>query len=353
MGQFSAGEVIVKRKKTPLWMRLFVGLTNVLTIWLFFSSIMPFFSTPFARLEMFFTYPPRFIYLFPVGLLIAFYSWRRMFVRLFIVLLTFLLLIFHMGLGGGARTPVEPYYTLLSFNVHDATDQVDELAELCRNKNVDILVLQEVKKENRAPFIDALPDYRFFWADENKPFKYDHTWPFSSMIGIKKELITGQIPYVETAITDFRTFALNFALDDRPVWIVNVHMVKAFSSQSGLAGYTKKLPERALRHIAEGELLKGWVLQHQEHPVIVSGDFNAPYYAKVLDLPGMSNAHLESGGGFHRTFPRSYPVWGIDHTLVSQPIDVFAYEFFDAGFSDHLAQLMYFGFTKEQEESED
>lgn len=344
MGQFSAGETIVRTRKTSLPARLLVYFLNLILVWLFISALLPYFPTPFLRGEMIFSYPPRFVYFFPALLLSFYFGRRRAFVRLFVSTLTLLLLFFKIGLGGGPQEAAGRVYTVLAFNVHDAASSVQELKKISEGKNVDILMLQEVKEENRAVFVQALEDYVFFAEDKARAFKYAHTWPFTSLTGIRKTLLGDDVPFVETAITDYRTFAVRAVLEGKPIWVVNVHFLKPFSNQDGLYGYTGKVPHQAARHVSEGALLKGWLLQHQEDPVLIAGDFNAPYYAPVMQLPGISNAHLKAGRGLHRTFPAYFPVWGIDHMLMNGFLKPVSYEVFDAGFSDHLAQLGRFEF---------
>ena len=351
MGKFSAGQSIVKRKRPGIFSRILIPGGNLLLLWLFLSTLIAYIPTPFIRGEMFFSYPPRFIYLFLATALAFFFFLKRFFLRFFLSLLIFLLLLFQVGLGGGTKKFNSEYYTLLAFNVHDATDRVSVLKGLCDRYDVDFLVLQEVKEKNRQPFIEGLENYEFFWGDKTKEFANSHIWPFTSITGIKKSLIRENRPFIETAITDFRTFAVRLDLREGPFWLVNVHMFKPFSNQDGLFGYAGKLGRQARRHVTEGNLLKGWMGQHSSDPVIIAGDFNAPYYSRYFRLPHMHNAHREAGHGLHKTFPANFPVWGIDHSFGNQYIKFHSYDVSPAGFSDHLAQLVRFSITGGKQQS--
>jgi endonuclease/exonuclease/phosphatase (EEP) superfamily protein YafD len=100
------------------------------------------------------------------------------------------------------------------------------------------------------------------------------------------------------------------------------------------------------KHQHEGELLAKWLPRHDDLPVIVAGDFNAPRQSSNLRLPGMTLAYSVAGSGPHLTFPTFFPVAGIDHTLGNRHVVFHSYTAFDAGFSDHKAQLVRFSIRR-------
>ena len=51
---------------------------------------------------------------------------------------------------------------------------------------------------------------------------------------------------------------------------------------------------------------------------VVAGDFNAISGSVLLSrcFPGMRDAANEAGAGWYATWPRRFPLWQIDHTLL-------------------------------------
>ena len=175
---------------------------------------------------------------------------------------------------------------------------------------------------------------------------------------------SGQTPQIETAITGYRTFALRLPIqnssdattesDVSGIWLVNVHTTKAFWAADGLSGLRDKADMKSAWHVKERDLLETWLARHRDEPVILGGDFNAPWNSHNLRINGLDNAHLASGAGPHLTFPRAYPIWGLDYVLGTAPIEFLSYRLLDTGYSDHCAQIGRFrirGFQRERAES--
>lgn len=321
------------------------------------------------REGMLLTYPPRYLCLavtIAASAVLAACGCRK---RAWIAMASCGLLGVQFGWGPaslGAAVDKTNGFTVLAFNVHDETAHVAKLAELCREENVDFLLLQEVRPESRSAFVDGLPEFNFVHADESLTLEHSDEGPFSSLVGIHRSLKSETPLEIETAITGYRTFALRLPMqnsseattvsDVSGIWLVNVHSTKAFWTADGLTGLRDKADMKAAWHVKERELLETWLARHRDEPVILGGDFNAPWNSHNLRINGLDNAHLASGAGPHLTFPRAYPIWGLDHILGTAPIEFLSYRILDTGYSDHCAQIGRFrirGFQREREVSGD
>ena len=106
---------------------------------------------------------------------------------------------------------------------------------------------------------------------------------------------------------------------------------------------------KSKRHVREGDRLDQWLRKHKDLPVLVTGDFNAPYYSHNLNLQGMTNAHRNAGVGWHLTFPAAFPVVALDHTLGNEKIEFYIYETYESGCSTHKAQIARFSTVVQQD----
>ncbi|KAA3598720.1 MAG: hypothetical protein DWQ06_11200 [Calditrichaeota bacterium] len=304
-------------------------------------SISPLFVfEEFAKSSLIFSYPPRFILAFLSILIFGYFGFQKKSLVSIISIFFFFINIYFIGLNFGNSIESENGFTVLSFNIHNTKEKLSEFKTFCKKNKVDFLILQEVKKRDRRTFSDVLSDYKFYAMNENEEFEHKNYSPFSSVIGIRKSLLTKE-SFIETAITGYRTFALKIEIQEREIWLVNVHTTKAFylDKKSSLSDLIEKASDKADWHLKESELLNKWISSKNELPILISGDFNAPFYSSNLNLSGMRNAHSEVGIGFHLTFPRAFPVWGIDHTLGNEKVRFQNYETINFGFSDHKGQL--------------
>lgn len=244
--------------------------------------------------------------------------------------------------GGGCTDPPPGHLTVLSYNVHHNGARAPDLARLAERRGAEILCLQEVRAGERQAFIEALPGYSFFWADENERIEHWNYGPISSVIAIAKSVLGDDPVELDTAITGYRTFAVRAQVGAAQLWIVNVHTTKSFWSPSDALSLMTRARYKATWHRFEREHLLAWLDDHQGQPTIIAGDFNAPAGTVALDLPGTVRAHAVAGEGWHRTAPAALPLWGIDHILAAGAVQFFTYETIDPGMSDHLAQVATF-----------
>lgn len=318
-----------------------------------FISILAIFSiAPFLNLEshfksfMLLSYPPRFLFTFLSILLFGLFKIKNFKFESWFALILFFVNLYFIGFNFSFQNSKPPKnYTAISFNIHNSKENLSDFKSFCKNRKVDFLILQEVKKRDRKHFFEILSDYEFFVMDETKEFEHKDYSPFSSTIGIKKSLLTEK-PIVETAITGYRTFATKVKLQEKEFWIANVHTTKSFylDRKSTFTDLIQKAETKAKWHLQEGILLRSWIESKSEIPVLISGDFNSPYYSENLDFLGMKNAYFEVGNGFHLTFPTIFPIWGIDHTFGNSKINFHSYKTLNLGFSDHKCQLFEFNF---------
>ena len=98
---------------------------------------------------------------------------------------------------------------------------------------------------------------------------------------------------------------------------MNVHTTKPIDLSEGFSGLLSNAYVKATRHRQEADRLQSWLFAHQDIPVIVAGDFNAPLNTYNGRFEGLINAQDAAGHGVHRTFPRDRPFIGIDHVLAS------------------------------------
>lgn len=329
----------------------FSWLISLMLCGLLLFTFAPVLSLDTWRLGMFLTYPPR-ILLLPFALLCTLYFiWVKAGSRFFLSLTAILLLVFQAGFNPFSRQTEHPKaFTLLSFNIHNARSDIDDLKKLCLEKNVDFLSLQEANPISRKLFISKLDDYQFFWADESKNFRYAKSGAFDSLIGIKKALLeqssvaVGDVE-VETGITQYRTFSARIPLQDHEFYLINVHTTKPLWLRDSLYEMLVNMDSKSARHVGEMDDLRQWIQNKQKQhglPIIIAGDFNAPYYSHNLKFPGFNNAHQAAGKGLHLTFPAAFPIFGLDHIFATQQIKLLSYQTLKTRYSDHYAQLLRF-----------
>jgi endonuclease/exonuclease/phosphatase (EEP) superfamily protein YafD len=324
---------------------------RIALVWLAASALAPYLRLDAWSPAILLAYPPRLIYAALALLTMIVAALIRDRTGVAGAATVTLLLVTSLGWGGASlrfahagRSPGSDLeLVLLAHNVHNQIAIAQTLPALIERENVDLVLLQEVRANNRKHFTSALPGFAFFWADPAKFAERRTTGVFASMIGVRRELLDkDRVVEVVTGITDYRTFAIRASIAGRDLWIVNVHATKPFWLEDGLEAMVTRIPKDVRWHRDEHERLGAWLDERAEVPVVVAGDFNAPHYAYNLRLPGLHLAHLEAGRGPHVTFPAALPVWGIDHALGNSHVRFSEYRILEAGPSDHRAQLARF-----------
>jgi endonuclease/exonuclease/phosphatase (EEP) superfamily protein YafD len=321
-------------------------LSGLLLVFLGLCAVAPLVDADRLPAGMLFTYPPRVLLVLLCVALAFVYLLRRRWVGAICSIAISIIIVSNLEWGGRLDTlPKEAAnaFSLLAFNVHDRVDRAPELAALAESRDIDFLLLQEVKPDVFGAFQAALRDYRLYTGDKSKRFKHDDWGPFSSVIGIHHRH-QGKVS-VDTAITGYRTFALDIDLNDVTLTLINVHSTKAFWTGGSWHEPITRMRYKAHWHLEENQLLDAWIARHSNQPIVVAGDFNAPHGAAGRRLTDLHSAHAARGRGLNLTFPRELPVWDIDHTLGNSRVKFLDYTSEDLGFSDHRAQLVRFSIT--------
>lgn len=97
--------------------------------------------------------------------------------------------------------------------------------------------------------------------------------------------------------------------------------------------------------------LARWIAEHPEpSPLLIVGDFNTLRDARAFQAlrQGLRNAYEVAGRGWPYSWPLPTPMYAIDHTWVSDTLDVHHYRFRPSALSDHLRQVMMFSITNPQ-----
>jgi hypothetical protein len=72
----------------------------------------------------------------------------------------------------------------------------------------------------------------------------------------------------------------------------------------------------------------------------VVGDFNMTRGSTSMNalFPGFAHAWDQAGRGYGATFPRGFPLYHLDHTLLADTVQATDYTLVDLGIGRHLAQ---------------
>ena len=310
---------------TPIQFRhRFARLIETLCFWgLAASSLASLLRLDEFRFGMLLTYSPRIFWMLVAATLLLNCLIFKRFYRFAWIIFFVCILVWDTPLGGGFANSTKDggaQLTLLSFNVANKFRHVQQLANLCAERNVDLLSLQEVSVGRRKEFFNALPEYRFFHGDKSIEFEHADPHVFSSLIGIRKSLLDIDQPVdVFTGITGYRTFAITTKLNDgQRLGIVNVHTTKPFTLYDGVGKLISNAANKAARHRDERQQLIEWLDTDTNTPIIIAGDFNAPANSYNLRIPNTTHAYRKAGSGLHLTFPRSCPFIGIDHVIATE-----------------------------------
>jgi endonuclease/exonuclease/phosphatase (EEP) superfamily protein YafD len=323
-----------------LFSRLFVLGLNAFLVWALLCAVANLVPLDYGFFEFVLIYPPAVAFAVLCGLLTVFFVRRRQPRRAFASAAAALGLLASLGWGTTERVSNAPQLVLLSLNCHNETDGAALLAKLCAEQHADLVFLQELRTDHWAPFVDALADYQFFSGDRSK-IQAD-VGQISCLTGIRRDVLgTPPEVRVETGITSFRTFATRAAVGGHVMWLVNVHAQRPFYPSKHFRGLLGGGADHAF-HRRERDQLNAWLVRHEDETVLVAGDFNAPRRSSNVKLPGMTLAYDAAGSGPHLTFPAYLPMVGIDQTLGNRFVEFITYTTFNAGFSDHKAQLVHF-----------
>lgn len=319
------------------------------------SAVGSLFHVDYFTLGMCLTYTPRVLWLLVALLLSLVYLRQQKLRHLGLIVVLTMVLCYDATWGGGMhlRGTAETL-TLLSFNTHYACG--DEVANLCDQFEVDILVAQENRPGagNRQAFMATLPGYQFFAADQKDETTCRERSHFTNITGVRRDLISQtSSEKILGGLTGFRTFGVELDLHSGPMRIVNVHTIKPVQLSLNPRLIAARLRELMRRHQTEHELLTQWLGCNADSamPTLIAGDFNAPGNGHNLRFANYKNAQRQCGQGLHLTFPAKFPIVGIDHVLGNEHIQFQSCEILDTGISDHRAMLVKFSIAKTESQT--
>jgi len=214
-------------------------------------------------------------------------------------------------------------FTVMSYNVWRRNKDPEAIAELIRQQQPDILLLQELRADQVKPLFKTLNN---LYPDAELHFTYDR----SSL-----QAVASRYPLTPLAMMPQKGRAQKVLLEtpNGPITVINIH---------------PKFPGWQRRYTQMSALLSEDIIP-TDSPVILGGDFNNTDQTDAYQLVNqfLQNAHWEAGWGFGFTYPspelrirRKYnfpKLVRIDHIFYSN--NFFAHSagtLTESGGSDHL-----------------
>jgi vancomycin resistance protein VanJ len=224
------------------------------------------------------------------------------------------------------QAPATPTICVMTWNVHDRLDRLDEIRAAIFAEDPDIVCLQEA----------------------NAP-RFAECWPRADSVqtGTGLILTRGRIEdsrVIRLVEEDHYLRSLMEARVKLPEGTVDVLAVHLYSYQ--LAAALKRPSKDAARDLAEGAVamrtvqvdrILDWVESHRRR-AIVAGDFNTPprgrLYRRLASL--LTDGFAAAGSGFGWTFPSSHPLLRIDYVWTTPDLRPLRCHVPPGGPSDHL-----------------
>lgn len=195
-----------------------------------------------------------------------------------------------------------PSFTVFAANVKYANDRQDEVADLVRRIDADVVVLNEMTDPQHAA-LDAAGVLERYGTEQ-----YGRGMPFG-------EMLLTRLPIVDAWVENLggsRVPAAKVLVDDLDVLVYGVHVHAPKANQN------RRLWRRNLDAL-------GATVERIGSPAVMAGDFNsAPWHGPYRDLlaRGLTDTHDALGQGLSRSWTPHVPVVGwfgpimrIDHAL--------------------------------------
>lgn len=218
---------------------------------------------------------------------------------------------------------------IMTVNTNNGMASAQEIVDICREQNVEILCLQELGgsmlDDLEAAGIDEVLPYSIVsdQATEISNGGRNGIWSAAPMDNVSTNLLpikTSSMP------------AADIVVGNQTLRIVSVH---------------PNSPVRGAQDLWDDGLSTISQLQDYDHSYVIMGDFNSTWdHARFRELLGSSfvDAGEQSGEGFHMTFPSTGPVpplVELDHILYAKDSGVVVSELSTVKISgtDHMALL--------------
>ena len=205
------------------------------------------------------------------------------------------------GAGSAAEIAAAPQLRLMTFNVEDINENYTEVMDYLVNSPVDVIFLNEAFYVWRRRLVQLAPEF-----------------PWNTILTERDLIVLSRIPLEKIEFVNLvgdpgRALLAHARLGDRTVALIGVHARKP-------------------RHAADFELRSrqlaqiGQLVDSQNGPVVVAGDFNATAYSFSMHAFLKSTGLAPSGWRWPplATWPSWLPYFGlqIDHVLTRGAIAV-------------------------------
>ncbi len=218
---------------------------------------------------------------------------------------------------------------VMTVNTNNGMASAQEIVDICREQNVEILCLQELGgsmlDDLEAAGIDEVLPYSVVsdQATQISNGGRNGIWSAAPMDNISSNLLP-----IETSSMP----AADITIGNQTIRVVSIH---------------PNSPVRGAQDLWDDGLATIGQLQDYDHSYVIMGDFNSTWnHARFRELLGTSfvDAGEQSGEGFHMTFPSSGPIpplVELDHILYTKDSGVVVSELSTVEISgtDHMALL--------------
>ena len=233
------------------------------------------------------------------------------------LLATLVALLFHTGLGLGQSrgAPELPSLKVVSWNIKGGWPFRANIPYL-RSLDADIILFQECRNRRAIWTTEALQDY--------------HT-----VFGVDKHVaILSRLPILESRAVEGldRAIEAHISTELGVLRVFSVHVRKGQRTQ----GTPPPLRETYQNHRRVRKLLNESI---RGSGVIIAGDFNAPPQSPLVKGLPLRDAFSEAGLGVGLTYPARYPLWRLDHILLSEDLVCRQISVLNSDLSDHRPVL--------------
>lgn len=319
--------------------RLSRGLTRLAAIWITSLVIVEFVIAEHSGFAAAITYVPQ--HLFAVPLLIAFLASlaarkvRQVLINgLFILIFTSVFLGFNAGLPHNQRGDLR----VMTLNLAKDSVEEDQLLEIIKRENPDVIFLQEVKPSGGRSTI-------FKWPADNKlpGSKPWHVVRTADVAIVSRFPLTNVRKVVLLPGSGRRALIANMKVGQNDLTVVGVHFA------TNIPGARRANLRNYLRGSAKSRTtqVRNLIAALPVENVIIAGDFNLPPRGIAYRrLAARYSDTSKSGLGFGYTYRSGLPIARIDHIFASKNMKTISWHTVSKTSSDHRAVVTDISFCK-------